>query len=61
MTKVPSPIGAVAWAMDNSNIDSVLMGGTFLKRGGKLLNHELNQMQAQVNQARQHVLGAVPA
>ncbi len=58
---VNDPVGAVAWAMDNSNIDSVLVGGTFLKREGKLLNHELSQMQAQVNQARQHVLGSVPA
>ncbi|MCW5873407.1 MAG: amidohydrolase family protein [Anaerolineales bacterium] len=58
---VNDPIGAVAWAMDNSNIDSVLVAGNFLKRDGKLLNHQLSQMQTKVNQARQHVLGAVPA
>jgi len=59
---VNDPIGAVAWAMDNSNIDSVMVAGTFLKRGGKLLGVDLPALQAQTEAARQHVFGApVPA
>lgn len=55
---VNDPIGAVAWAMDNSNIDSVLVAGNFLKRGGKLLNCDLQTLQALTNTARHNVLGA---
>src|SRR5690606_21796458 len=57
---VNDPIGAVAWAMDNSNIDSVMVAGKFLKRDGKLLGVDLARLQQLTAQAREHVLGAIP-
>lgn len=58
---VNDPIGAVAWAMDNSNIDSVLVAGEFLKRAGQLLHVELDALQPQIAQAAQRMTSAVPA
>lgn len=58
---VNDPIGAVVWAMDTSNVDTVLVAGQTLKRGGQLLNVDYAELQALTSAAREHVLGAVPA
>lgn len=58
---VNDPIGAVVWAMDTSNVDSVIVAGKFLKRGGEMLGIDLPRLRALTSEARQRVLGAVPA
>lgn len=59
---VNDPIGAVVWAMDCSNVDSVMVAGNFLKRNGELLNCDLEKLQELTGATRQRVLGAsVPA
>ncbi len=59
---VNDPIGAVVWAMDCSNVDSVMVAGAFLKRNGELLNCDLDKLQTLTGATRQRVLGApVPA
>ncbi|UYN89324.1 MAG: amidohydrolase family protein [Anaerolineales bacterium] len=59
---VNDPIGAVVWAMDCSNIDSVMVAGKFLKRHGELLNCDLARLQALTGATRERVLGvAAPA
>ncbi len=59
---VNDPIGAVVWAMDCSNIDSVMVAGNFLKRHGELLNCDLGKLQELTTATRQRVLAAsVPA
>ncbi|MBX3049120.1 MAG: amidohydrolase family protein [Anaerolineales bacterium] len=55
---VNDPIGAVAWAMDASNVDTVLVGGKILKRGGVLLNFELGRLQELAFKTQKHVLKA---
>lgn len=58
---VNDPIGAVVWAMDTSNVDTVMVAGKVLKRGGQLVNLDLARLRQLTAEARQHVLGAVPA
>jgi cytosine/adenosine deaminase-related metal-dependent hydrolase len=58
---VNDPIGAVVWAMDTSNVDTVFVAGKILKRGGQLINVDLPRLRAQTSEAREHVLGAVAA
>ncbi len=53
---VNDPIGAVAWAMDASNIDTVLVAGKVLKRGGLLLNFEWGRLQELALKNQKHVL-----
>ncbi|MCL4257169.1 MAG: amidohydrolase family protein [Anaerolineales bacterium] len=55
---VNDPIGAVVWAMDCSNIDSVMVAGKFLKRNGELLNCDLDRLQQLTTATCQRVLGA---
>ncbi|MCW5879025.1 MAG: amidohydrolase family protein [Anaerolineales bacterium] len=55
---VNDPIGAVAWAMDASNVDTVLVGGKILKRGGVLRNFELGRLQELAFKTQKHVLKA---
>jgi cytosine/adenosine deaminase-related metal-dependent hydrolase len=58
---VNDPVGAVVWAMDTSNVDTVFVAGKMLKRAGQLLNVDLPRLRAQTVEAREHVLGAVAA
>lgn len=53
---INDPIGAVVWGMDTSNVDSVFVGGKALKRGGRLLNVDLNRIQDMVYEARDYVV-----
>ncbi len=53
---VNDPIGAVVWGMDTSNVDTVFVAGRALKRGGKLLGHDLEQIQRQVYESRDYVV-----
>lgn len=53
---VNDPIGAVVWGMDTGNVDSVMVAGRFLKRGGKLLGVDLAQIQRKVYESRDYVV-----
>ncbi|MCW5875840.1 MAG: amidohydrolase family protein [Anaerolineales bacterium] len=55
---VNDPIGAIVWAMDTSNVDTVLVGGKVLKRGGALVDFELSRLQDLAAKAQKHVLKA---
>lgn len=53
---VNDPIGAVVWGMDTSNVDSVFVAGKALKRNGKLLNVDLDNLCNMAYQSRDYVL-----
>jgi 5-methylthioadenosine/S-adenosylhomocysteine deaminase len=53
---VNDPIGAVVMGMDTSNVDSVFIAGKAMKRGGKLLNVDMNRIQKLVTEARDYVV-----
>ncbi|HET9909716.1 MAG TPA: amidohydrolase family protein [Anaerolineales bacterium] len=53
---VNDPIGAVVWGMDTSNVDSVFVAGNALKRNGKLLNVDLDDLRKKAYQSRDYVL-----
>ena len=53
---VNDPIGAVVWGMDTSNVDSVFVAGKALKRDGKLLNVDLDDLRKKAYQSRDYVV-----
>jgi cytosine/adenosine deaminase-related metal-dependent hydrolase len=53
---VNDPIGAVVWGMDTSNVDSVFVAGKALKRNGKLLNVDLDDLRNRAYQSRDYIL-----
>lgn len=53
---VNDPIGAVVWGMDTSNVDSVFVAGKALKRHGKLLNVDLDDLRAKAYASRDYVV-----
>ncbi|MDR7482026.1 MAG: amidohydrolase family protein [Armatimonadota bacterium] len=55
---INDPIGAVVWGMDTSNVDTVLVAGRILKRGGQLVGVDLARVRQLAYQSRDHVLAA---
>ncbi len=53
---VNDPIGAVVWGMDTSNVDSVFVAGKALKRSGRLLNVDLDDLRQKAYRSRDYVL-----
>ena len=53
---VNDPIGAVVWGMDTSNVDSVFVAGKALKRNGKLLNVDLDDLRKKAYASRDYVV-----
>ena len=53
---INDPIGAVVWGMDTSNVDSVFVAGKAVKRHGKLLGHDLAEIQRAVYESRNYVV-----
>jgi len=53
---VNDPISAVVWGMDTSNVDSVFVAGKALKRNGKLLNVDLDDLRRKAYQSRDYVV-----
>ena len=53
---VNDPIGAVVWGMDTSNVDSVFVAGTALKRNGKLLHVDLDHLRKLAYESRDYVI-----
>jgi 5-methylthioadenosine/S-adenosylhomocysteine deaminase len=59
---INDPIGAVVWAMDTSNVDTVMVAGKILKRDGQLVDADLAELRNLTAEASKHVLGAaIPA
>jgi 5-methylthioadenosine/S-adenosylhomocysteine deaminase len=54
---INDPIGAVAWGMDTSNVDSVWVAGRPLKRNGELVDVDLAKVEDMVYASRDHVVG----
>jgi 5-methylthioadenosine/S-adenosylhomocysteine deaminase len=55
---VNDPIGAVVWGMNTSNVDSVFVAGNALKRDGKLLNVDLDNLRRMAYESRDYVISA---
>ncbi|MBI3243639.1 MAG: amidohydrolase family protein [Chloroflexi bacterium] len=53
---VNDPVSAVTWGMDTSNVDSVFVAGKALKRNGKLLNVDLDNLRQMAYQSRDYVV-----
>jgi cytosine/adenosine deaminase-related metal-dependent hydrolase len=53
---VNDPIGAVVWGMDTSNVDSGWVGGKAKKRGGRLLDVDLNRVRQLAIESRDYVV-----
>jgi 5-methylthioadenosine/S-adenosylhomocysteine deaminase len=53
---VNDPISAVTWGMDTSNVDSVFVAGKALKRNGRLLNVDLDDLRKKAYQSRDYVV-----
>ncbi|MBX3046516.1 MAG: amidohydrolase family protein [Anaerolineales bacterium] len=56
VTPINDPAAAVVWGMDTSNVDTVMVAGKILKRGGQLVNVDLNAVKNMVYDARDYVL-----
>jgi cytosine/adenosine deaminase-related metal-dependent hydrolase len=48
--------GAIVLAMDTSNVDTVIVGGQMLKRGGQLLGIDMQRIKRELNSSRDHVM-----
>jgi 5-methylthioadenosine/S-adenosylhomocysteine deaminase len=55
---VIDPVGAVVCAADVSNVDTVIVGGTILKRDGKLLADLTGPLQ-RVNASRDYLVSKI--
>jgi cytosine/adenosine deaminase-related metal-dependent hydrolase/ribose/xylose/arabinose/galactoside ABC-type transport system permease subunit len=56
VTPLNDPITAVVAGMDTGNVDTVLIAGRVMKRGGTLLHVDWPAVMRQADQARQHVI-----
>jgi 5-methylthioadenosine/S-adenosylhomocysteine deaminase len=53
---INDPVGAVVLGMDVSNVDTVLVGGRVVKRGGRLVGVDLATIRRNAEEARDHVV-----
>lgn len=53
---VNDPIGAVVMGMDTSNVDSVFIAGRARKRGGRLLDVDLDRLTSLTHESRDYVV-----
>ena len=51
------PIGTIVVFADTSNVDSVFVAGRAVKRNGKLVDADLEQIFQQLDESRNHILG----
>ncbi len=56
VTPLTNPVTAVVAGMDTSNVDTVLIGGQVMKRGGRLLHVDWAAVRRQADAARDHVV-----
>lgn len=55
-----NPVAAVALAANSSNVDSVMVGGRFVKRAGELVGVDLDRIRGLVEASRDHLVAATP-
>jgi cytosine/adenosine deaminase-related metal-dependent hydrolase len=53
---INDPVGAVVLGMDVSNVDTVLVGGRVVKRGGRLVGVDLATIRHNAEEARDRVV-----
>ncbi len=56
VTPLNDPVTAVVAGMDTSNVDTVLIAGQIMKRGGRLLHVDWNSVHRMASEARDHVI-----
>lgn len=56
---VTDPVGTVVCSMDTSNVDSVWVNGRALKRGGKLVDFDLERARRLAEDSRDHLVSHV--
>jgi 5-methylthioadenosine/S-adenosylhomocysteine deaminase len=56
VTPLNDPITAVVAGMDTGNVDTVLIAGRVMKRGGKLLHVDWPAVMRMADDARRHVV-----
>jgi cytosine/adenosine deaminase-related metal-dependent hydrolase len=55
---VLDPVGTIVVFSDTSNVDSVFVAGRAVKREGKLVDHNLDNVFAKLDESRNHILSA---
>jgi 5-methylthioadenosine/S-adenosylhomocysteine deaminase len=55
---VTNAIGTIVQAVERSDVDTVMVGGTFRKRAGRLVGVDAARLQAEVNASRDYLLEA---
>jgi cytosine/adenosine deaminase-related metal-dependent hydrolase len=58
MTPLNNPVGAAALIAGRGDVDAVLVAGTFVKRGGKLVRDDLRRLRERALEARDFVFRA---
>ena len=56
---INNPFGTVVYAAHPGLVRDVLVDGTFVKRDGKLVGHDLNRLRGLAEAARDHVIGSL--
>jgi cytosine/adenosine deaminase-related metal-dependent hydrolase len=56
VTPLNDPATAVVTGMDTGNVDTVLIAGRVMKRGGKLLHVDWAEVKRMVEHSRDHVI-----
>ncbi|MEU5880350.1 amidohydrolase family protein [Spirillospora sp. NPDC047279] len=60
MAAAHDPIAAVVLSADTSTVDTVLVGGRVVKRGGRLLHHDVPAVLAELTASAAHVTAPAP-
>lgn len=55
MSALSDPIAAVVLAAGTADIDTVLVGGEIVKRGGRLVHHRIDAVRAELLESARHV------
>jgi hypothetical protein len=61
MTPRPEPVGSLVVQANASNVDTVLIAGRVVKRGGVLVDLDPARVRRLAEESRERVLGAVTA
>jgi 5-methylthioadenosine/S-adenosylhomocysteine deaminase len=59
MTPRPEPVGSVVVQANASNVDTVLVAGRVVKRGGRLLDVELGRVRRLADESRERIFAAL--
>jgi 5-methylthioadenosine/S-adenosylhomocysteine deaminase len=51
------PVGTIVVFADTSNVDSVFVAGRAVKRGGRLVDVDVDRVLQRLDESRNHILG----